>query len=114
MKEIICIVCPNGCHITTNEAGELVGGKCARGNQYALKEMTAPERTLTSTVAIRSASVRRLSVKTNKPIPKEYVLPAMKIIRNVKAKPPVHVGDILIKGFMDTDADLIATANVEA
>ena len=111
MKEIICIVCPNGCHIAVDENGTLSGGKCKRGIPYAQKEMTNPERTLTSSVRLCGGSQRRLSVKTSAPIPKGLMFEAMEIIKAIEVSAPVKVGDVIVKNICGTNADLVATGN---
>ena len=38
MKEIICIVCPNGCTLNVEKNGEeitVTGNKCKRGEEFA-------------------------------------------------------------------------------
>ena len=64
MKELICIVCPSGCHITVGDDGTVTGNTCKRGEAYARKEATHPTRVLTTTVRLESAVLRRLPVKT--------------------------------------------------
>ena len=42
-KEMICIVCPIGCHISVNtETYEVKGNACPRGAVYGKEELTAP------------------------------------------------------------------------
>lgn len=53
MKEIVCIVCPNGCSLSCQaENGAIVvtGNRCPRGRDYAITELTNPMRTLTTSV----------------------------------------------------------------
>lgn len=63
-KSFICINCPLGCPLTvTVENGEVksvTGNTCKRGELYAVKEVTAPARTVTSTVRVLNGE-RRLS-----------------------------------------------------
>ena len=60
-KEMICIVCPIGCHIEVVEDERVEGGyrvdgaNCKRGKMYGVKELTRPTRLLTSTVEIEGA-----------------------------------------------------------
>ena len=44
MKNLVCIVCPNGCRLTVTEGEniEVSGAKCPRGKAYAVSEMTNP------------------------------------------------------------------------
>ena len=44
-KEMICIVCPVGCHISVNtETYEVKGNSCPRGEVYGKEELIAPKR----------------------------------------------------------------------
>ena len=66
-KEMICIVCPVGCHISVNtETYEVKGNSCPRGEVYGKEELTAPKRVVTSTVKIKNALDKRCPVKTEK------------------------------------------------
>ena len=41
MKELICIVCPNGCHLKVDEENgyNVTGNKCERGAEYGKAEL---------------------------------------------------------------------------
>ena len=53
-KEIICTVCPMGCHILVEGEGDQVtsitGYTCRRGEEYGRQEFSHPVRILTTTV----------------------------------------------------------------
>ena len=55
-KEIICTVCPIGCHIlaegTKEEITSIEGYTCNRGKEYGTREFLHPVRILTSTVKV--------------------------------------------------------------
>ena len=55
MKELICIVCPRGCHLQVDEANgyAVTGNACPRGADYAVQELKNPTRTLTRTVVLK-------------------------------------------------------------
>ena len=63
-RDLICIVCPMGCHLSLEEdpshpkGFKVTGITCKRGEEYAIKEVTAPTRMLTSTVRIEEPSIR--------------------------------------------------------
>ena len=69
-KELVCIVCPRGCHLTIDENNNVTGNSCPRGVTYAINEITNPLRMLTSTVFIKSELIKRLPVITSKEISK--------------------------------------------
>ena len=54
MTTLTCIVCPRGCtiNIEKNAGGgfDVTGNTCQRGHDFAVSEMTAPMRTICSTV----------------------------------------------------------------
>lgn len=114
-KELICIVCPVGCHLEVVEDNNIIkgfivsGNQCKRGEEYAIKEMANPTRVLTTTVKIRSDHLSRLPVKTSQPIPKDKIFECMKEINRIEVKAPIKVGDIVIKNILGTGADVIAT-----
>ncbi|MCR5009629.1 MAG: DUF1667 domain-containing protein [Clostridia bacterium] len=127
MKELICIVCPRGCHLTVDENNgyAVTGNFCKRGEVYGKAEVTAPVRVVTSTVAIHRASAKtapdaaggieaRCPVKTSDAIPKHLVLDAMQQIYAASVDLPVHIGDVVIHGICGTGADLVATKDILA
>lgn len=111
-KEMICIICPLGCHLTVeSDNSDRIGVKgngCKRGEHYAKEEFLCPKRTLTTTVL--SVSGKTVSCKTLTPIPKEKLLEAMKIINSVKIDLPISVGDVIIEDVFG--AKVVATENV--
>ena len=114
MKELICIVCPKGCHLTVDEENgyAVSGNNCPRGEEYGKNEVIAPKRTITSTVKVSGGLYPRLPVKTDKPIPKELIFEAMKLLDKVELKAPVNVGDVVIENVLGTGASFIATRNM--
>lgn len=61
VRELTCISCPLGCplKVELDESGRVVsvtGNTCKRGEEYGKKEVTAPTRTVTSTVKVEGAS----------------------------------------------------------
>ena len=118
VKDMICIVCPLGCKLKvaeddTSQAGYAVeGNKCFRGADYGIKEMTNPTRTLTTTVIISKASVKRLPVRTSGAIPKHQMKQAMELINKVEVKAPIKAGQVIIKDILDTGVNIIATKSI--
>ena len=111
--EMVCIVCPNGCRLTVTQDGDEInvqGATCKKGVDFAKTELTAPMRSLTSTVETVFTDMPRLPVKTEGEIPKFKLLEAMKIIRNVKVTERLQTGDVIIEDLFGTK--LIATADI--
>ncbi len=114
MKNMVCIVCPKGCRlqIDTQNGYNVKGNECKRGEEYAIAELTAPVRVLTSTVAVDGAMYPRVSVKSNKPLPKEDVFNAMHLLDDVKLTAPVTLGQVIIKDVCGSGADIVATRSL--
>lgn len=113
-RELTCIVCPLGCSIKVemNDDGAVVsvtGNTCPRGKAYAEKECVNPERTVTT--AMRTDTGTVIPVKTDRPIPKEKMFDAMKIINGKTAHLPVSIGDILIKDVFGSN--IVAVKNAD-
>ena len=108
--ELICIRCPRGCRLRVDDDLKVSGNSCPRGYEYGIKEVTAPERILTSTVAIRGASLPLCPVKTSAPIPKGRLFDGMDEIAKIEIEAPVRAGDVIEKGFLGLGGiDLVAT-----
>ena len=115
-QTLTCIGCPMGCEITVKMEGQEIvsveGNTCDIGNKYARKEVTHPERTVTSTVIVTGGDKPRLSVKTASAIPKEKIFECMDEINRLKVAAPVSIGDILIPDTAGTGIPVIATRNI--
>ena len=65
IKELTCINCPMGCRITVEMDGEeiisVTGNTCKRGETYARTEVTAPVRTVTTTIKVIGGTSDRVS-----------------------------------------------------
>jgi len=114
MTELICIVCPKGCHLKVDEENgyEVTGNGCKRGEAYGKKELTNPTRVVPSTVKIIGGSHRRLPVKTSVAIPKAMIFDAMKLLDSVEVTSPVKLGDVVYKNILNTGIDFIATRDM--
>ncbi len=108
-KEFICIVCPRGCHIFVNENKEITGNLCKRGLTYVKTELTNPTRTLTTTVKTVFEDLPRVSVKSDKPIPKKMIFEIMDALADVKIDKPMEIGEIVVKDILDTGANIVLT-----
>ena len=114
MKELICIVCPRGCHLRVDEENgyTVTGNNCPRGAEYGKNEVTHPTRVLTSTVRISGAAYRRCPVRTTHPIPKEKMTEVMKALNAVSLSSPVKSGDIALTDAANTGVNVIVTKSM--
>lgn len=116
-KELVCIVCPNGCELSIDidENGKInsvTGNICKRGEEYARQEMVNPMRTIASSVLIEGGELPLASVRLTKAIPKDMIATVMEEIKKIKLPAPVSIGQVVVKGICNTDSDLIITKNV--
>lgn len=118
MREVICIVCPKGCHLKIEEDGNggynVSGGTCEKGIEYGINEVTNPVRVLTSTVKVEGGSIVRCPVRTDGSVPKGKIFECMDQINDVTLHAPVKVGDAVIEDIAGTGVTLIATRDVKA
>ncbi|EOC99648.1 DUF1667 domain-containing protein [Caldisalinibacter kiritimatiensis] len=115
-KTLTCIVCPIGCTIDIkkeNNGFMINGNKCKRGEKYAIEELTAPKRIVTTTVKVNNSVHPVVSVKTSEPVPKEKIFDIMEVISNTEVTAPVKIGDIIVKDILDTGVDIVATRNAK-
>ncbi|MGL5709777.1 MAG: DUF1667 domain-containing protein, partial [Cetobacterium sp.] len=54
MKEMICILCPMGCHLNIDIENnyKVTGNSCPKGEIYGKEELIAPKRVVTSIVRV--------------------------------------------------------------
>jgi len=116
-KEIICTVCPRGCHVMVEKQPDdtlkLEGYGCKRGQEYAAAEFTHPVRILTTTVKLEGTQADLLPVRSSAPIPKEKIMDCMAVIRQAQAATPVARYDVVIANICGTGVDIVATKDVK-
>lgn len=112
-KEIICTVCPRGCHIMVEGEGDTIlsvdGYSCKRGLEYGSTEFAHPVRILTTTVKLSDVSNDLLPVRSTAPIPKEKIFDCMQVIRAAQVDLPVTRYDVVIADICGTGVDIVAT-----
>lgn len=115
MKELICIVCPKGCHLKVDEENgyTVTGNGCPRGAEYGRNELTNPTRVVTSTVRCEGSFLPRCPVKTHRPVPRGKIFEVMAALERVVLTAPVHVGDTVIENVCGTGANVVAARNME-
>ena len=114
MKELICIVCPKGCHLKVDEDNgyAVAGSGCPRGAEYGKRELTHPTRVLTSTVRCRGGAYPRCPVKTSGPIPKERIFEAVALLDGVTLEAPVRLGQAVVKSVCGAGVDFVTTRSL--
>lgn len=113
MKEMICIVCPRGCHLTVDEQTlEVKGNFCPRGAEYGKNEITSPMRTITGSVGIKGGIHPRLAVRTDRAVPKEKMFEIMDILHSCTVFSPVKRGQVIIQNVCGTGANIISSRDM--
>lgn len=113
MKEMICIVCPRGCHLSVNEETlEVLGNSCPKGSEYGKNELTNPMRTVTGSVEIVDGIHSRLPVRTDRAVPKAKMFDIMEELHAYVCNAPVKRGQILIENICGTGANIISSKDM--
>ena len=105
-REIICIICPRGCNMTTMTIDNTIsvfGNTCPKGAEYAINECLNPVRTVTATVRVANRPDTMVSVKTSAPIPKGEMMNLMATLRKTKVDAPVRIGDVVLEDVYGTN-----------
>lgn len=116
-KELICISCPRGCHLTAERGkgstGEwlISGNRCPRGAAYAIQELNDPRRIVTATVASDSRLLPRLPVRTDRPLPKRMIAPLLNRLYRLRVKIPVKSGEVLMDDVEKSGVRVIFSCN---
>lgn len=115
MTDLVCIVCPRSCTMKVScHDGDITvtGNHCKRGFQFAIDEMTAPKRTICSTVRTVFPQASVLPVRVSKEIPKERIFDVMKELAGIIVDKPLDKGDIVVENILSLGVDIIATSNI--
>ena len=99
--KITCIMCPVGCDLEVEKIGDKIkvtGNSCPRGIIYGEKEVTQPERIVTT---IKKYKERTISLKTDKPIDKDIIVKAAKETGEIGKKKQASEGKENRKDRMD-------------
>ena len=107
----ICIMCPVGCEIAVNKTGSditVTGNACARGKDYGIKELTKPERMLTTIVPLPNGK-GTISLKTERSIDKRLIKAALIEINQTKPNAKAKPGDVFLKNILNTNVNIVVT-----
>lgn len=115
-RQLICINCPMGCHLTVSmedgKVTEVTGNTCPRGHTYGISEVTHPVRMVTTIVPVENGEIPMVSCKSAKPVDKDKIFDVIAALKNVEVQAPVRIGDILVSNVADTGVDIVATKEV--
>jgi len=117
-RQLVCIACPVGCRLEVRQEqdGEIRvrGNQCEKGDTYGREELLAPRRVVTATVRLAGSALRRLPVKTHRPLPREHIAALLAEIARLRVSAPVALGQVLVADFQGTGVDLVATRTAKA
>lgn len=113
MKELTCIVCPRGCRLKVDDNMVVTGNSCPRGEKYAINELTNPTRTITSSIRVNNRPYILVSVKTDKPVPKDKMFDVMKEIDKLSIDAPTRIGQVVLTNVLGTDANIVITKDID-
>ncbi len=116
-QQLNCIVCPMGCAgkvvFESGQIKEIIGFTCQRGIDYAREEVTAPKRTLTTTVRVQEGSLPLLPVISKTALPKEKIIACARCLATVTVPAPIKEGDVVYHNILNLGVDIVATRNIE-
>lgn len=117
-KEIICLGCPNGCHLCVKEKArddiEVTGHQCDRGAEYGRDEYLEPKRVVTAVVRTDSVVVPYVPVKSDRPLIKALIPSLLEALYKCELRLPVRCGDVLLDDFEGTGVNVRVTRTVSA
>lgn len=115
MKELICILCPNGCRLCAEETAAgfaVTGNLCRRGIGFAEAEITNPVRTVTTTVRTVFPGTPALPVRTDGEIPKGKIRDLMKAVNSIVVTKPIGIGEAVLEDALGLGINVIAASNI--
>lgn len=133
MRELVCIVCPRGCHLSVGDPPgcPVSGNACPRGSVYGKNEVLDPKRVVTATCPARriagSGAVsagedgafrpvrdgpRRVPVRTTSAIPRALVMELVAELARLPVPLPVRAGTVVLENWRDTGASVIVTRDL--
>ena len=113
-SSLTCIICPIGCRITIGAVnGDYVfsGNKCPKGAEFARMEITAPLRTLTTTVRTIFPGMPVLPVRTSGEVPKARLTEIIRELSKVVVTEKINIGETVVADILGTGCDIIATSS---
>ena len=116
VDRLTCVLCPVGCELEVRRDGstevEVSGNQCDKGIPFAVEEVLHPRRNLATSIPIRNAAAKMVSVRLSGRVPREMIFPILAEIARLRPEAPVRRGQVLIAGVLGTGVDVIATRTV--
>ena len=115
MKELTSIGCPRGCTLKIERDGDgwsVTGNTCPRGREFAVSEMTAPRRTICSTVRTSFPGAPVLPVRGAADIPIDRIFDVMDALKSVTVSERIGRGDVVIPDVLGLGVDVFASSSL--
>ena len=115
MRELICISCPQGCHLCAENIDgkwQISGNRCPRGVVYATQELTDPRRMVTAVMPSDDPAHPFIAVRSSEPCPKAMIPGLLNKLYRTQIKMPVKNGDIVINDIDNSGISIIVTENI--
>ena len=106
---ITCSLCPRGCQLAISK-NIILGYHCERGRCYAEQELKDPQRIITTTVKVDCGNKTLVGIRSDRPVSLSNIKEFLVIIKNIKIKAPIHIGDKVIKNV--NGVNFIAESNI--
>jgi len=117
MRELTCILCPNGCLLfvseNKNKQPEVHGSQCKRGDQFALDEVLDPKRTITGTIKTIFPEMPQLPVKTDGEVPLFKVKEVYDLIKSLRITKLYRNGELIASNVLGMDVNVISTSDMQ-
>lgn len=115
--KLTCIICPLGCSLDMKVEGdeiiEISGYACKRGMKFAETEFYNPQRMLTTIVSLNGGKYPFLPVISESEIPKKDFRDCIELLKSIKVKAPIKMGDIVTEDILGTGINIIAAKTAE-
>ena len=112
MKELTCIVCPNGCSLLVDDNLNVSGNLCPKGKQFALNEITDPKRVVTTTCKTNIEGIPVVSVKSDGEIRINDVKKVIEKINSITINKPMGINDVLIENVLNSGVNIIISSSI--
>ena len=113
---MVCLVCPKSCLLTVTGNPENIlikNNSCGRGLEFAKKELTDPERILTSTMRVHLGVLPLVSVRSDRLVKKGEIRDLIKQLDCIVVPAPVSSGQVLATALGENKVNIIATRSIE-
>lgn len=111
MKELTCIICPNGCRLLIDDDLNVTGNLCIRGKDFAINEIKDPRRTVTSTCKTAFKEVPVVAVKTDGEIRKDDILKVIEEINKIVIDKRMSIGEVVINNVLNSGVNIVLSSN---